>query len=50
MVATKILWRTGLQDGGDLVGNHEEENFDRLAICDMKQFQFSQLPPKRPVP
>jgi hypothetical protein len=50
MIARKILWRTGLQDGGDLVGNHVEEKFNRLTICDMKRFQFSQLPRKRPVP
>jgi hypothetical protein len=37
-----------LQNSGDLVGNHVEEKFDRLTICDMKRFQFNQLPRKRP--
>lgn len=49
MVAAEISWLTGLQNGSDLVGNHVEEKFDRLTICDMKRFQSNQLPNKRPV-
>src|SRR5262245_64798896 len=48
MIAAKIFWLARLQEVSDSVGNHVEERFDRMAICDMKRFQFSQSPAKRP--
>ena len=50
MITAKILWLSILQEVSDSVGNHVEEKFNRMAICDMKRFQFNQLPPKRPAP
>ena len=50
MITAKILWLSRLQEVSDSVGNHVEEKFDRVTICDMKRFQFNQLPLKRPAP
>jgi len=50
MVATKIFCLSRLQEVSNSVGNHGEERFDRVTICDMKRFQFNQLAPKRPAP
>ena len=50
MIPGKVLWLSRLQKLSDSVGNHVEEKFDQVTICDMKRFQFNQLPLKRPEP
>src|SRR5215475_3213997 len=47
MIATKIFCLSRLQEVSDSVGNHGEERFDRVTICDMKRFQFNQIDPKK---
>src|SRR5499426_772293 len=47
MIATKIVCLSRLQEVSDSVGNHGEERFDQVTICDMKRFQFNQIAPKK---